>query len=75
MEQLVLNPGLGTSMEKALSDSVGGINSCGGGTIIMFVMLLLAISLIVYLVMRNQKTVAMVLNALLKKEDVDAESN
>lgn len=62
-------PGFGTALEGAFAASINGLNSCSGGTVVMFVLLVLAVGLIAYLVVRNQKTVSMVLNALLKRED------
>lgn len=63
--------GLGTSIEKAIAGSVDGLNSCGGGTMIVFLMLLLSLVLNYYQFKGNRAVVNMVLNALLKKETND----
>ena len=65
---------LGGQIERSLSKGIDSLSGCGTGTLLLFMLLLMAIGMIVYLTKRNTATVQMVLNALLKKEDPDEET-
>lgn len=55
---------LGGELERSLSRSIDGLSSCGTGVAMLFLLLVLAVVMIVYLTRRNTETVNMVLKAL-----------
>lgn len=60
------NPQLGGQIEGAFARSIDGIGaSCGPSMGLMLILLVLALAMIVYLSIRNAKTVDMVLKQLL----------
>ena len=56
---------LGGQIEHSVASGVDSLSSCGMGTMILFLLLLLACAMIVYLSIRNARTVDMVLKQLL----------
>lgn len=62
-----INPGI--DIEKSLSRSIDGLSSCGTGVAMLFLLLVLAVAMIVYLTKRNTETVNMVLRALVPGGD------
>ncbi len=66
-----LTPVLGTSIEGAFSHSVNGLNSCGSGTMIIFIVLVLSLVFNAFQVISGRMVIRMVLNSLLKREDAD----
>ncbi len=63
--ELGANPQLGGQLEGAFARSVDGIGSCGPSTNLSFVLVVLEAVLIVFLIIRNAKTVDMVIKQLL----------
>ena len=56
---------LGGQIEGSFSRTIDGLGACGPGMGLLLVLLVLAIGMIVYLSIRNAKTVDMVLKQLL----------
>ena len=56
---------LGGQIEGAFARSVDGLGACGPGMGLLLILLVLALGMIVYLSIRNARTVDMVLKQLL----------
>lgn len=61
----------GGQIEGSISRSIDGLSSCGTGVTLLFLLLVLAVAMIVYLTKRNTETVQMVLRALIGGDDHD----
>ena len=66
---------LGGQIEGSFARSIDGIGGCGMGTTILFLLLILAVGLIVYLIWRNGETVNMVLKALVGDDHGKSDKN
>ena len=56
---------LGGQLEGSFARSIDGLSSCGTGVAMLFLLLILALVMVVYLTIRNAQTVDMVLKQLL----------
>lgn len=55
---------LGGQLEGSFARSIDSLSACGTSTVLLFLLLVLALAMIVYLTRRNTETVNMVLKAL-----------
>ncbi len=66
---------LGGQLEGSFSRSIDGLSSCGTGVAMLFLLLVLAIAMIVYLSYRNAQTVDMVIKQLLGGEHGESDKD